>query len=84
MNSLHMLYLESVLHIKIGQFVSNAAEFTGQLNLETITEVCANSGVVFWQNPEAPIVDKAYLRVPFDNGQIEFAVDFNFNAIYVA
>lgn len=84
MNSLHALYLESILNIKIGQFVSNVAEFTGQLNLETITGLCANSGVVFWQNPDAPIVDKAYLTMPVDGKSVEFAVDFNFNCIYVA
>ena len=84
MNSLHILYLESVLGIKIGEFEAQCASFTGQLSLETITEVCKTDGVISWQNPECPVVDKAYLSVPIDGDVIEFAIDYNFNIILVA
>lgn len=84
MNSLHLLYIESALGIKIKQLTANVAEFVGDLSIEQICEVVDKSGVVFWQNPGCPIVDKAYLAVPVDGQVIEFAVDYNFNCIYIA
>lgn len=83
MNSLHILYLESVLGIKIGEFEAQCASFTGQLSVETISKVCED-GVVSWQNPECPVVDKAYLTTSVDDGVIDFAIDYNFNIILVA
>lgn len=83
MNSLHILYLESVLGIKIGEFEAQCASFTGQLSIETISKVCED-GVVSWQNPECPVVDKAYLTTSVDDGVIDFAIDYNFNVILVA
>lgn len=84
MNSLHILYLESVLGIKIGEFEAQCAQFTGHLSLETISKVCAEDGVISWQNPECPVVDKAYLVAPVEDGVIEFAIDYNYNVILVA
>lgn len=83
MNSLHILYLESVLGIKIGEFEAQCASFTGQLSIETISKVCED-GVVSWQNPQCPVVDKAYLTTSVDDGVIDFAIDYNFNVILVA
>ena len=84
MNSLHVLYLESLLNIKIGEFESHCAVFTGHVTLEQITQACANSGAIYWQNPESPIIDKAYLTMPVDGGSVDFAIDYNFNTILFA
>ena len=85
MNSLHLLYIESIFGIKIGEFSSGVAEFTGNLPLETIKQKVSNEDCVFFQNPDAPVSNLAYLYVPVDSGtRFEFAVDFNFNYIYTA
>lgn len=83
MNSLHLLYIEQIFGIKIGEFASGVAEFSGHLPLDAITSKVNNDDCVFFQNPDAPVSNLAYLYVPVDAGsRFEFAVDFNFNYIY--
>lgn len=83
MNSLHILYIETMLDIKIGEFVSGVAEFTGHLPLDVIQRKVNNTDCVFFQNPDAPVSNLVYLYVPVGvNERFEFAVDFNYNYIY--
>lgn len=85
MNSLHLLYLESIFGIKIGEFSDGVAEFTGTLTVERITQLVNGDDAVFWQEPTAPVSTMAYMYVPVDNGhRLDFAVDHKFNTIYVA
>ena len=83
MSSLQMLYLESLFGIKIGEFAADVAEFTGHVSLQVIDRVCAERQLA-WQNPEAPVIDKAYLILADRDNEVHLAVDFNHNCIYVA
>lgn len=85
MNSLHQLYIESIFGIVIGDFSDGVAEFTGTLSFERIKQLVNGEDAVFWQEPEAPMGTMAYMFVPVDQGtRLDFAIDYNFNTIYVA